>query len=124
MKNKYSRQLLFFGKFGQDELGKIKVAVVGVGGIGSHIVQQIAFLGINNICLIDNDPLDETNKNRLIGVFDIDIEGTSKTDIAVRLIHSINLKCNVKSINEKIPSKLTLDALIKSDLIFGCVDNE
>jgi molybdopterin/thiamine biosynthesis adenylyltransferase len=124
MKNKYARQILFFGKSGQEILGKIKVAIVGVGGIGSHIVQQIAFLGINNICLIDNDILDETNKNRLIGVFDDDKEGTRKTDIAVRLILSINPKCNVKSINEAVPSKVTLNVLKESDLIFGCMDND
>jgi tRNA A37 threonylcarbamoyladenosine dehydratase len=57
MKNKYSRQMLFFGKSGQDKLGAVKVAVVGIGGIGSHIVQQLAFLGINHICLIISDAL-------------------------------------------------------------------
>jgi molybdopterin/thiamine biosynthesis adenylyltransferase len=124
MKNKYERQMLFFGKSGQENLGKTKVVIVGVGGIGSHIVQQLAFLGIYNMCLIDNDILDETNKNRLIGVFDDDIEGTKKTDIAVRLIHSINPKCNVKTINEEVPSKVTLHALKESGLIFGCVDND
>lgn len=124
MKNKYERQMLFFGKAGQETLSKIKVAVVGVGGIGSHIVQQIAFLGINSICLIDNDSLDETNKNRLIGVFDDDKEGTRKIDIAVRLILSINPKCKVKSINESVPSEVTLNALRDSDFIFGCADND
>jgi len=124
MKNKYSRQMLFFGKSGQDKLSAVKVAVVGIGGIGSHIVQQLAFLGINHICLIDNDPLDESNKNRLIGVFDDDKDGTKKTDISKRLIYSINPKCNVICIDEKVPSKLILSALKESDLFFGCVDND
>jgi molybdopterin-synthase adenylyltransferase len=124
MKNKYDRQMLFFGKAGQKNLSKIKVVIVGVGGIGSHIAQQIAFLGINNICLIDNDPLDETNKNRLIGVFDADKEGMRKIDIGARLILSINPKCNVICINESVPSEATLNVLKDSGFIFGCADND
>ena len=46
---KYDRQVLFFGKDGQEKIRSAIVTVVGVGGVGSHIIQQLAFLGIGTI---------------------------------------------------------------------------
>ena len=64
---RYNRQMRFFTKEGQDKLSMIKVVIVGVGGLGSHIIQQMAFLGVGNIIVIDQDTPDITSLNRLIG---------------------------------------------------------
>lgn len=124
MEKKYDRQIKFFGSGSQEQLSKIRVAIVGLGGIGSHIAQQLTFLGVTNHCLIDDDKLDETNKNRLIGVFESDPEGILKVEIMERLIKSINSKSNPTIIDKKVTKKESYLALKESDFIFGTVDND
>ena len=76
---RYNRNILFFGKAGQERLTSASVAVIGIGGLGSHVVQQLALLGIGKFILIDPEEIDKTNRNRYIGVRDDDpIPGTPK----------------------------------------------
>jgi hypothetical protein len=72
-RERYARQEYFFGKDGQRKLEKTRVAIVGVGGIGSHIAQQLAYVGVNDFILLDNDKVDGTNLNRLIGATEKDL---------------------------------------------------
>ena len=52
--DRFDRQVRFFGREGQKRLAAANVAVVGVGGLGSHVVQQLAFLGVRAIAPIDS----------------------------------------------------------------------
>ena len=65
--DRYDRNIRFFGKEGQDRLAACSVAVVGVGGLGTHVVQQLALLGIGQLALIDKGELKENSRNRYIG---------------------------------------------------------
>ena len=65
---KYDRNVRFFGQSGRDSLGAASVAVVGVGGLGTHVVQQLALLGVGRLVLIDSEEVDETNRNRYVGL--------------------------------------------------------
>ena len=65
---RFDRNILFFGKEGQKRLSNASVAVVGVGGLGTHVVQQLALLGVGGLVLIDSEELDDTNRNRYVGV--------------------------------------------------------
>ena len=93
--NDYSRQN-FLGIDSDKVLGSATVAFAGLGGGGSHAVQQAAHLGIGNFVLIDPDIIEESNLNRLIGgtIFDVRRK-RRKVDIAKRLILAINPKANV-----------------------------
>jgi len=46
---RYSRQAAMFGKEGQDRLGSVPVAIIGVGGLGCHVVQQLAYAGVEEL---------------------------------------------------------------------------
>ncbi len=61
---RYDRNARLFGNEGQRKIRQTKVAVVGVGGLGSPLVQHLALLGIGEAALIDDDELDETSRNR------------------------------------------------------------
>ena len=54
---RYDRNIRFFGKEGQDRLASVSVAVVGVGGLGTHVAQQLALLGVGRLVLIDKGEL-------------------------------------------------------------------
>lgn len=63
----YDRQTRIFGDRGQALLASCKVAVVGLGGVGSLIAEYLARLGVGELVLIDPDRLDPTNLPRVVG---------------------------------------------------------
>src|SRR5438874_6398853 len=71
--NRFNRQILMFGEAGQEQIEKQIVGVAGAGGLGSPICQALAYLGVRNFGVIDDDRLDETNMNREAGAFPSDV---------------------------------------------------
>ena len=122
---RYNRNILFFGKAGQERLTSASVAVIGIGGLGSHVVQQLALLGIGKFILIDPEEIDKTNRNRYIGVRDDDpIPGTPKVAVGERLVHELNRQIDVVAISEPLVSHAAFEAIKECDYVFGCLDNE
>lgn len=115
--------MLWFGANGQSKIKNTKVALVGAGGTGSHVLQQLAYLGINNITLIDSDKVSETNLNRIVGSTNKDI-GMLKVDVGKRLFKSISTQAIVETIDDTFISEKGIVALIHSDFIFGCIDKD
>ena len=66
MLNQFSRTELLIGKDNLEKLHRSKVAVFGIGGVGSYVVEGLARAGIENFILIDNDEICLTNLNRQI----------------------------------------------------------
>jgi len=64
----FDRQIRAFGEEGQRRLRDLRVAVVGLGGLGSHIAQGLALMGVGHILLVDPDRLEASNANRMVGV--------------------------------------------------------
>ena len=64
-------------------------SVVGLGGGGSHIVQQLAHIGFQRYVIYDHDVVEESNLNRLVGATPIDVLAeTSKLHIAKKMIYA------------------------------------
>ncbi|BCW96970.1 MAG: ThiF family adenylyltransferase [Fimbriimonadales bacterium] len=63
----YDRQVRAFGAEGQAMLSRLRVAVVGAGGLGSQIANALALLGVGRLLLIDPDRLELSNLNRVVG---------------------------------------------------------
>lgn len=97
------------------------VGIVGLGGGGSHVVQQMAHVGFRNFVLIDPDVVDRSNLNRLIGATQKDIHlKTPKTNVARRLIKRINQSASIKLFQDNWQN--CVSELESCDVIFGCVD--
>ena len=123
--SRYDRNIRFFGKEGQDRLAATHVAVVGIGGLGTHVVQQLALLGVGRLTLIDPEELDHTNFNRYIGVrHDDPVPGTLKVQIGERLTKETNPQIQVTPIARSLVSRDAFDGIFASDYVFGCLDNE
>ena len=123
--DRFDRQVRFFGQEGQERLADARVAVVGVGGLGSHVVQQLAFLGVRAIAPIDAKELALTNRNRLVGMSEDDpIPGTRKVDIAERTAKTIDGSIVVDKVFDSFVSKRGFDVLIGANYVFGCLDSE
>jgi molybdopterin/thiamine biosynthesis adenylyltransferase len=123
--DRHDRQIRFFTKEGQDRLSTVGVTIVGVGGLGSHVVQQLAFLGVENITIIDDDVSDITNLNRLIGAHHNDhLSKLTKAIIMERMVQEINPAIKVTRIEKNLLSKESFDAVKNADFVFGCVDDD
>ena len=62
--NEYSRMEPLIGKEGLDVLGMKKIAVFGLGGVGSYAAEALARCGVASLTLVDHDVIDITNINR------------------------------------------------------------
>lgn len=116
----FSRQS-FLGASSEHDLANTRVAIVGLGGGGSHVAQQLAHLGVGTFRLIDPDEIEASNLNRLVGATQDDVETSlSKVDILRRTILAIRPRSNV--IVEK-ETWQRADRLLKdAHVIFGCID--
>jgi molybdopterin-synthase adenylyltransferase len=95
---RFDRNMRFFGEEGQNRLRNTTVALVGAGGLGSHVIQQLCMLGVGTLSIIDADVVDDTSRNRLIGAEPSDAAaGTLKVDVGERLAKSIDPTVGVLS---------------------------
>src|SRR5438309_6608817 len=94
---RFSRQS-FLGKNSQEIIEEAIAGIVGLGGGGSHIAQQLAHVGFLNYRIYDGDVAENSNLNRLIGAKEIDpATKTPKIEIAQRLIKGIRKEAVVES---------------------------
>jgi hypothetical protein len=116
------RQTRLFGDLGQEALRQLQVAVVGLGGVGSVLVELLARLGVGELILIDDDIIDETNLPRLLGASSDDI-GKPKTDLAVRNARRANPDIRLVVLQERVESNKAKQAISTSDWIFLAADS-
>ena len=89
MVNQFSRTELLIGKEGVEKLQKAKVAIYGLGGVGSYAVEALARAGIGHLVLIDYDKYDITNINRQLDAKHSNI-GKYKVDVMEERVLDIN----------------------------------
>ncbi len=99
MENQFTRTRLVIGDEGIQKLNKAKVAVFGIGGVGSYVVEALARAGVGNFILVDKDVVDITNINRQI-IATHSTVGKPKVEIARDRILDINPNISVKIYQE------------------------
>ncbi|WP_181428184.1 ThiF family adenylyltransferase [Mycolicibacterium moriokaense] len=137
----YSRQTLAFGDAGQDRLSRLRVAIVGAGGVGMLVIQLLARLGVGSFVIIDPDHVSRSNLSRLpearlqdaVGRFGPGLLGrlahtfglnrpTPKVDLARRIVHGANRRAVVAAIQGDIADDTTARAIVGCDFVFLAAD--
>lgn len=125
MKEQYDRNVRFFGVEGQEIISSLTVCIAGVGGLGSHVIQQLVHLGVRNFIVIDPECLDMTNMNRYVGTTLQDaLKKLSKVDLAERLILSICPEATVTKLQDTVISVDAFEHIKKAGYLFGCFDDD
>jgi molybdopterin-synthase adenylyltransferase len=120
MKEQFSRQS-FLGAATEEKLARLRIGVCGLGGGGSHIVQQLAHVGVGHHLISDPDIAKDVNLNRLIGATVEDVrEKRAKTGIAERLVRGLLPEAQIVAIRDMWQAKA--DLLRSCHIIFGCLD--
>lgn len=94
MLNQFSRTELLIGKDGIEKLKNSKVAIFGIGGVGSYVVEGLARVGVGYFILVDFDKVDITNINRQIIATHSNI-GKYKIEVMKERILDINPNAKV-----------------------------
>lgn len=121
--DRFERQLPFLTTEGQRRLHAARLAVVGVGGLGSHVVQQLACTGVTTLSLIDQDRVEVTNLNRLVTATPADI-GLLKVDVLRRFVLSLHPDAAIQSVRTELRSDEAYAAVQAADYVIGCVDDD
>ena len=122
MDKKFSRTEMLIGNEGMEKLNDAKVAIFGLGGVGSFVCEGLARSGIGNFILVDYDKIDETNINRQL-IATVKTVGKYKVDLMRERILEINPDANVETYKEFYMADSEIDILTE-DLSYAvdCVD--
>lgn len=130
----FDRQVRAFGSYGQYFIEHSRVAIVGVGGTGSSVAEQLARLGVQDVLLVDPDDFESSNLTRMYGTF-ADPSDTywwqfwkrkpvsqKKVDLVAAHLRRINPKLRVKTATQSIVQDSAAKLLRDRDVIFLCTD--
>ncbi len=135
----YDRQVRWFGDRGQALLGRLKVGVIGAGGVGMPLVGMLARLGVGTLVVIDPDRVEPTNLPRLPDARRLDammplrrskrldtladLISTRKTRLARRVARRANRRITFVGIPKNVIEPEAATALIDCDFIFLAADS-
>tara|TARA_B100001123_G_C14905707_1_gene865666 strand:+ start:35 stop:775 length:741 start_codon:yes stop_codon:yes gene_type:complete len=102
-------------------LNKVKISIIGLGGIGCPLATYLISSGVKNIKLIDGDSVELSNLNRQI-LFTNDDIGEKKVKIAKNRLLKINPYCNINTVDIKL-TKINLNYLLNSNIVIDATDN-
>jgi molybdopterin-synthase adenylyltransferase len=120
---RYSRQIVLdkIGYRGQRKLIDAKVCVVGLGGLGSPAVLQLAAMGVGHLRLVDCDVVELSNLHRqhLYGVSHL---GYPKVEVAAKRLHDLNPEIRVEPLTLSVNSGTAEDVVRGMDVIVDGLD--
>ncbi len=121
-KVRYSRQIMIFGEEGQKKLKSSRVAVIGVGGLGSASSTYLAAAGVGKLVLVDKDVVELDNLNRQVLHWTRDI-GRLKVESAAEKLRELNPEIEVEGIAMEVNEDTIYDIIKEVDVVVDGLDN-
>lgn len=119
----FDRNVRAFGSGIQRALGELKVGVVGCGGTGSAVIEQLTRLGVRDFVLLDPKALTSSNVTRVFGTGEADV-GAKKATIAHNNVLHIAPAARVEAHIGELKSPGVVRKFAGCDVVFGCTDDE
>jgi hypothetical protein len=122
---RYSRSEALFGAEGQRKIAATNALIIGLGGLGSHVTQQLAYFGVRDFGLVDFDIVTDSSLNRLVGATETDVAaGTKKVAVAERTIRAVIPGATVNPIDGKVADPEVEELVAAAQVVFGCLDRD
>ena len=120
---RYHRQTILaeIGSHGQTLINKSKIAIIGLGALGTVAAELLLRTGVNNLTLIDNDTIEESNLQRQLLFQESDLKKNKVTSAKHHLL-KINKTAKIKVIPTRL-TKTNINLLTNHNLILDCTDN-
>ena len=122
MKKRYEKNLSAFSEEEINKLHYLKICIIGCGGLGGYIAEEMDRTGIGTITLVDGDVFDESNLNRQTVCNEKNI-GKKKASETKKRIEQINSEVEVTAIDEAADEKNSKEILEDCDIVFDAVDS-
>lgn len=122
-KTRYSRQIALaeIGESGQLKLQNASVLVIGAGGLGCPVLQNLAAAGVGTIGIVDGDVVDETNLHRQL-LYTLKDCGNSKVEVAQKVILELNPDIKVNVFAEFFSTENAAEIVQDYQIIVDCTD--
>ena len=117
-----ARQVLALGEMGQRQLRRTRFAIIGVGGLGGQIYQQLKHLGARAVTLIDPDRIATSNLSRLVYARPADV-GRPKVEVARERGLEILAESDDVAVIGDVATERSARAAIDSDVLIVATDN-
>jgi adenylyltransferase/sulfurtransferase len=120
---RYSRQITLseIGEQGQQKLQNARVLVIGAGGLGCPVLQNLAAAGVGTIGIVDGDVVDETNLHRQL-LYTLNDCGKSKVEVAKKAILELNPEINVNVFGDFFTTENAFEMVQDYQIIVDCTD--
>ena len=99
-----------------------KIAVIGCGGLGGHLIDLLARLGIGSILAVDGDIFDASNLNRQL-LSQVSLLGTEKARAAADRVRMVNPDVKVRSETVFLDESNALSLITGCDAVLDALDN-
>ena len=122
--DRYDRQMTLpeIGADGQAKLARVRMLVVGAGGLGAPVLSYLAGAGIGQITIIDDDVVSASNLHRQT-LFTQSQIGQSKAELAAKFCTQLNQEIDVTAINQKLTPLNATGLVAMADIVLDCADS-
>ncbi|GIZ07548.1 HesA/MoeB/ThiF family protein [Flavobacterium sp. UMI-01] len=120
---RYNRQIILpeIGEKGQQKLREASVLVIGAGGLGCPVLQNLAAAGVGHIGIVDGDVIDESNLHRQL-LYKLEHCGKNKAETAAQVIAEMNPDVQVTVYPRFFNSSNAFEVVSEYQLIVDCTD--
>ena len=122
MESRYARNIPALSEEECLLLRQKRVIVVGCGGLGGHIIDQLARIGIGFLRVVDGDVFEETNLNRQL-LSEVSLLGAGKATAAADRVHRVNPQVQVDAVAEFLTKENAPQLLTDCDIVVDALDN-
>ena len=99
-----------------------RVLVVGCGGLGGHLIELLARLGVGSLTVVDGDVFEETNLNRQLLSTEA-LLGCSKAQAAADRVRAVNSQVSVHPVCQFLTPGNADSLVAGHDLVMDALDN-
>jgi len=118
----FDRNVRAFGTPVQQTLSDLRIGIVGCGGTGSAVAEQLVRLGVRHLVLVDPDDLSQTNLTRVYGSGELDV-GQPKVLVLARHLGRISSDLLCETVQSMVTIESAARRLVACDIVYGCTDD-
>lgn len=122
MDGRYARNIPALTKSECEALRQKRILVVGCGGLGGHIIDQLARIGVGFLRVVDGDVFEASNLNRQL-LSSVPLLGVSKAKAAADHIARVNPDVTVESVQTFLTEWNAAEILAGCDIVMDALDN-
>ena len=122
MNPRYERNIPALSEAECEILQRKRVLVVGCGGLGGHLIDMLARIGVGALRVVDGDVFEPSNLNRQL-LSEVPLLGVSKARAAAARVSRVNPEISVEAVDTFLTEKNARGLLLSGDVVLDGLDN-